>query len=410
MALTLNNFVGFETGGLEEIAGTFGAPTASETQKHAGVYSGRIPSGSRIDWPIITGSAGAGNDYIVGFWVYFDDINGVIGTFVRAYDDSGSIDGSCFLLRLSAANLILEDSADVQVVSVDNPFSAGRWQLVEIRWQYSDAGAFDLHVDGVSKISEVGVDLKFNPAGTITEDGGNYLMFGRSSGGANYHYIDDIYSYSGAAGVGDFLGDSEVFKYQSVKASDTPDNGSVLDAGTWDKAGETPLAATATNPEYESTGAGSVNSDDVNGFPEGPKNDARIDGDANIRGMKGLSNMKRSGGGGTAHYILMGNDVDGTTRSPDIDPSTAFATYFFISEAAGIVPLSTEYCSIGFEQTNAQDYECQEQWAMLLHVPSLGPPVGADEMMAAIGQQTGGGGGSGDIMAHERKPPEAVAY
>lgn len=49
---------------------------------------------------------------------------------------------------------------------------------------------------------------------------------------------------------------------------------------------------------------------------------------------------------------------------------------------------------------SAHEFEC----------PDAGPPVGADEMMAAIGQQTGGGGGSGDIMAHSRKPPEVIAY
>lgn len=49
---------------------------------------------------------------------------------------------------------------------------------------------------------------------------------------------------------------------------------------------------------------------------------------------------------------------------------------------------------------SAHEFEC----------PDAAPPVGADEMMAAIGQQTGGGGGSGDIMAHSRKPPEVVAY
>jgi len=111
--------------------------------------------------------------------------------------------------------------------------------------------------------------------------------------------------------------------------------------------------------------------DDTNGSPEGPKNDARIDGDSNIKGMKGICNMERSGGSGSDHFILMGNDGDGTTRSADLDPPTSSDTYFFLSESGSIVPLSTEYCRIGFETTGGQDFECNEQWAMLLHVPDV---------------------------------------
>ena len=403
MALTLNNFVGFETGGLEEALAIGGAVDTYETFVHAGDYSGGAGLGGTIDIAMITGGTpNGGDDRIVGFAFQFRGDPPAAGVIFEARDDAGNL---LWSLTLNANKTFTAKDANGDPIGTSAGFEDDFFYFFEVRWQHVDSGNFDLHINGNPEIASGTADM--SAAGAISADTAYYRL---TKAGADVGYFDDIYCYSGASGVGDFLGDAEVYKYQSTLASDTPDTGDVLDEGTWDKAGETPLAATATNPEYENTGAGSVDTDGANGSPEGPKNDARIDGDANIRGMKGISNMKRSGGGGTAHYILMGNDVDGTTRSADLDPTTAFVSYFFISELGSIVPTTAQYCSIGFEMTNAQDYECQEQWAMLLHVPSAAPPVGADEMMAAIGQQTGGGGGSGDIMAHSRKPPESIAY
>lgn len=410
MALTLNNFVGFETGGLEEAQSIGGAPAVNTNAPvRTGSSSLKLLGAAVRPYFAIDafeGGGDQGDDLIVGFAFRTNDLTPSVNV-----DFLWAINGTSIHIRLrltGGGDLVLVDSTNTQRGIEPSPFTVDTWHFIELRWQNLNIGAADVYIDGAP--TAISVTLRdflavdaFDPV-----NGAGYRLRGGTTANEDI-FIEDFYCMSGASGVGDFLGDAEVFKYQSVKASDTPDAGSVLDAGTWDKAGETPLAATATNPEYESTGAGSVDSNAANGSPEGPKNDGRIDGDASIKGMKGISNMKRSGGGGTAHYILMGNDVDGTTRSVDIDPTTAFVNYFFVSEAAGIVPLSTEYCSIGFEMDNAQDYECQEQWAMLLHVPSA-VVVGPDEMMAAIGQQTGGGGGSGDIMAHDRKPAEVVAY
>ena len=176
---------------------------------------------------------------------------------------------------------------------------------------------------------------------------------------------------SGSTTFDDKLGIVEIFKYQSVKNSATPDDGGdVLNAGTWNRAGETPLAETATNPEYTSAGAGAVDTDATNGSPEGPANDVRVGNDANIRAAKAISSMQRSSGGQSDHFILFGNDVDGTTRSAVLNPSVSFDEFFFVSEAASIVPLSTEHFRIGFETTGPRDYECREQWAMILHLPA----------------------------------------
>lgn len=397
MALVLNNFVGFETGDYEECIASYGAPIIGEATPHAGDYYMAMAGDDGVDVAMITGGTSSqGDDMIVGLALRRTDAPSDDRDFFFAYDDDDNL-----LWKLVAkTNDKIEayDSANTLLgTSTSTIADTPAWSYVEIRWQHVNSGDFDLWMDGGSEFSYATADCF--QASTLSENDAYYRLMPETGTMVGYHY-DCLYMMSGASGTGDFLGESEVFKYQSVKASDTPDTGDVLDAGTWDKAGETPLAATATNPEYTDTGAGSVDTNAANGFPEGPKNDARIDGDSNIRGMKGVSNMKRSGGGGTAHYILMGNDVDGTTRSVDIDPTAAFVTYFFISELASIVPLSTEYCSIGFEMDNAQDYECQEQWAMLLHVPSVGP--GAGELESAARQ-------AGELQP-QFLSPEVIAY
>ena len=370
MAITLRNFVGFETGGTEEVDGQVGSPAVNSTAPvKSGTYSLKLDgaaTAAQVDFNIdLLESASRG---LYGFHFQTNDVTPTNDVDIFAIVDTAG--AAHFALRLkTTGNVDLIDANGAVQATITSPFTVNTWHFIEVGWKRDNTvGKVIVDINGGSELSETNFDnntgtsagvIRFTGAGTNNED----------------IVLDNFYERSASAD-GDivranFFGNAEVFKYQSVKASATPDDGGGnLNAGTWDKAGETPLAATATNPEYTDTGAGAVDSDATNGSPEGPANDPNIDGDSNIKGMKGISNMKRAGGGDTAHFILMGNDVDGTTRSADLDPTTAFVNYFFLSEAATIVPLSTEHCRIGFEMDDAQDYECQEQWAMLLHVPA----------------------------------------
>lgn len=360
MAPILNIFVGFETGGLEEASATSGSPDPTEEViVRSGTRSLKMSDLSyQYDIPWVRGGVtDAGNDYIVGL-----GFNGVGpgGIFLRC-NDSGGLVWQLIVDNNSA--LLLRDAEDDEIGSSENgTIVNGTWYFIEVHFQHSGTANIEVFVNGLSVIGPLSGE-NLTQSGTID----SIQLLGATVGA---FYFDDVYILSGAASAADRYGDCEVYKYQSTKASATPDTGSDLDAGDWDECGQTPLSTTTPNAEYTDTGAGSVDSNDTDGSPEGPKNDLRIIGDSNIKAILGISNMQRSGGGGTLHYILLGNTGDGTTRSADLDPTQSFDNYFFLSELASIVPLSTEYCSIGFEMTNAQDYECQEQWAMLLHVPS----------------------------------------
>ncbi|KKL58930.1 hypothetical protein LCGC14_2220410, partial [marine sediment metagenome] len=365
MAFGLRNFCGFETGGLEEAQAVAGSPTVVNTNVRSGAYCLLMDAAAdQYDMDFMALVLGG----FVCFGFRTDDATpAAIRTILEIRTANDEVELSVKLntdgkLRFTVAG----NSTDYDGTTV---LSDGTYHYLEVfLLAHETAGRAKLWIDNAST-PEINVSSIDTKAGTAL------LSYCRLLGATEAFRFDDVYFGNDGGDPSPPFDPAEVFKYQSVKASATPDTGGNLNAGTWDKAGETPLAATATNPAYTSAGAGSVDTDAANGSPEGPKNDARIDGDTNIKGMKGISNMRRSGGGGSIHSILMGNDVDGTTTFPDIDPTTAFKNYFVVTESAGVVPLSTEYCSIGFQTTGAQDYECQEQWAMLLHVPSVGGDV-----------------------------------
>lgn len=377
MALTINNIIGFETGGLEEVSATTGSPDATEAVVvRSGARSCKMagaPSTPTFTADIvIDGASDQGNDHIVGFGFRLTDADPGNGTTMSILD--GSTASSIHIgLRFNATNdLELIDNLGGVAGSVSFPFQINTWHYIEVYWQNVASGAAEVFIDNVSKIGPVSAK-DFLGTGAVTA----YEFLGPDSDFNNGDvYFDDIYIMTGATGASDRLGDAEVFKYQNITNSATPDVSAladdVLNAGTWHRAGETPLAETATNPEYTTTGTGVVYTDG-DGFPQGPNTDSRIEGDSNIKAMKAISSMKRSGGGSTDHFINFGNDggaASDLTKSADLDPPQSFDEYFVISEAAAILPTASEHCAIGFETTAGQDYECREQWAMILHVPT----------------------------------------
>jgi hypothetical protein len=78
---------------------------------------------------------------------------------------------------------------------------------------------------------------------------------------------------------------------------------------------------------------------------------------------------------------LYGNTGDGETSSANIASSltVSYAIFEQISEAAGVVPLSTENFSAGLSagttDTGGREIFCADMWAMLLHVPEAAAAV-----------------------------------
>ena len=368
-ALTLNNFVGFETGGMDEASASSGSPTVQGTTVRSGDFALSEDGNSDIYSIAIIkgGTTDSDNDFILGFGFQQADAASQI---IEALDDLGG--GLWRLEQIVGQDARLFDANDIEVVTATDAFS-GTFQFLEIRWQHSASGAFDLHIDGISIISETAVDLTDGDA--ISADSALYRLRGDSDEAA---FFDDIYMYSGATGTGDFLGDAEVFRYQANTNSATSDracNSSTtsLDQGVWQDLGETPLSSEATEPAYTASNVGgAIDTEDTqsgNHYRHGPHGDANIDG--TIQGAKWLHVLRRGTGPGTTHSKCYGNSGDGTSFAT-VSLDTGFLNFFTISEVGTVVPTSSEHISHGFHTGGSQNINSQEIWGFLLHVPPAG--------------------------------------
>lgn len=382
-ALTLNNFIGFETNGLDEALGASGSPVteASSPSPHSGDWSLDLASGSYRAAIITGGSIDSDNDFIVGFWINFaDKVPGGTIIFMNARQDDN--DPVWRLEITSSSNLrITDDGGSLIGSEVTDPFTVGQWHLIETRWQHSTSGAIDVHIDGSSVLSETAQDL--SSGGSISADSADYQFLGNADLDLN---IDDFYAYSGGTGTGDFLGDTEVFRYQANTNSTTADDlcstgaGSTLDQGVWQDLGETPLSADGTEPGFtiSAVRGGRINTEDTqsgDNFRHGPHGDTNIDGDSNIKGGKSLHRLRRENGSGTTHRSCLGNDVDSGHLSPTVTLTTGFANFFIVSSATEI-PLSAQHFSVGmFKSAGGREIFGQEIWAFLLHVPDAPAPA-----------------------------------
>lgn len=368
MALTLNDFVGFETGGLEEAIATANSPTLEATIVHTGDYSLKMDaSADRYEIRAIRGTD-AGDKYILGFWIYIvDKTPAILTSMLQALDASGG----CWLARLTSGGVLEVINSLAALIGSTSDIVEGSWMLVEVCWEHSDTGSFDLYINGSSKISVASTDL--NVGGSMDSDAAVYRFYGCTE----IFYFDDYYAYSGAAGVSDFLGNCEVFRYQANTNSATPDTGDNLDTGVWQNCGKTP--DNVDEVSYTNTPrTGAIYTDDAASglnYRHGPHGDANIDGASNIKGGKWLHRLRRGTGGTTTHYKRYGNDVDGLTDAI-VTPNTAYKNFMTISTLATEVPTDQEHFAQGFRVVGAQDIYCQEMWAFILHVPGAPPPAG----------------------------------
>ncbi len=373
-ALTLNNFVGFETNGLDEALSTTGSPALVTSPLRSGDFALQLNASARYQAPIITGdSVDSDNDFVMGFGYYPDGIPGATASILAIIDDAGGI--ALHLRIRSDGTLEVLDKAASSVGTSSLALSEDIWQYIEIVWQHSVIGTADVYVDGISYISIASAN--FDAGGAFGTDDAVYELRGVSTG--ILAYFDDLYSYTGGTGTGDFLGDAEVFRYQANTNSTTADRGcptesqAVLDQGVWQDLGETPLSSDATEPGYTGGAAsGAIDTEDTqsgDNFRHGPHGDeANIDG--TIQGAKWLHRLRRDNGSGTTHRKCYGNSGDGVAEAT-VTLAVTFANFITISEVASEVPLVTEHFSHGFAKSaGGREIFPEEIWAFILHVPA----------------------------------------
>ena len=356
MALALNDFSGAETGGLEETSATVGTPSAPTANPRSGARAYRLAAGDAIEFAPFATVADAGTDYVVGASVSFDDV-----TPAAAVPFLSLREGAAEFLRLeltTGGDVLVVDANGATIRTIAGPFTAAAHHFVEVYFRHSASGTVEVFIDDASQGSDSAQDLT---------DGGTFdtVRFENAAASAATLDVDDYYLKSGATAAADRFGPVEVFGYQAWPNAGT-DNGSALDLGTWDLAGETPLDASAGHiVSYTANNKnGSADSDGTGG---GPSGDSNIDGDSNIKAAKWVFHAQRTNGSNSAPFLRYG-DTGGTTDSGDI-LANGFAIFVFLSETTN-VPSSSQFFRMGGGKgSGGRDVEIGEMWGMLLHVP-----------------------------------------
>lgn len=393
MALTINNFVGFETQGFEEASSISSpspaigfAPGGARTGTGYAVLGVLDAAEHFVAIDPFVDVADAGDDQIIGFgirWTSLDEPPEFTPTadidFLIAREGASS-DALRLRLEATTRDLILVDANGTEIATVTDPFTVSTWHYVELRWRQVDTGAVaDVFIDGVSVISVTGQDFTLS-GGALT-----YVFFRPAPSGPSVIFIDDIYMLSGATSTADFLGKfTEVVGPYNKTDGGATELGDALDVGTWALASEVPVDdANGARGDYTGTPrSGGMQTD--SGTRSGPSGDLRIDGDANIKAAKWIWWLRRGGGGGTTHKVRYGNSADGMTDRT-ISPGGSFSAFQKVSVAATEVPLSTEFFQIGMAVTGAKDLRLGDAWAMLLHVADAVAGDDVDEEGAASG-------------------------
>lgn len=248
------------------------------------------------------------------------------------------------------------------------------WQYVELYFENTDTGAFEVFVDGSSQCSGTGDFL-----GTVAMAGStnapNFEV--RGTPGAIVTY-DDMYCMTGASTTSRLLPAAnrmpEVFIYYSTVASAT-DNGTALDIGQWDDSAPAPSGTyVADQPEYDVSSASGTT--DFNG----PSGDSNIDGDSNMKAVWFHWRAGRQGGGSTTHTLIYGNDVDGDQSFAPTLPN-GYDRYSRVYEAANVLPTSTQNCRMGGSVSGAQDMRLDLMHCNILHVPDAPEPQTSPSIM-----------------------------
>lgn len=363
MAVKIGNFSGAETGGLEEVSAT-GTPTTSSTGVNSGSFSYQLGDGDFIviDDFVVQSLSPDNNQRLFSFWVYFTD-----ATPSSALDFFSDQDLVGIFITTDGKVGIGDIGGPINDTSAGVVFSDATSHRVDVYCEYGNASDLvEVWVDGTQAVTSTAQNIS-SVTRTIT-DGVDFA----GSTGVGAMYVDDILSLTGVTAMSDRFSDYEIFAYSHSVTGTTPDAGGLGSAGTALNAGNwqnTVDGNLGTDGEYTASGVyGSVDMD-------GPNGDGNIDGDSNIKAIKGLANMNRDGGGGSTHYLFLGDSGDGDSPTAfdddnDWGPITTGDTWYSVTSET--VPTASQDIRMGFGTGGAQDIHMNEMWAFILHVPSAG--------------------------------------
>jgi hypothetical protein len=272
----------------------------------------------------------------------------------------------------------ITDANGTQIGSDSSQLNTGQWYVLEAVYDKDSAsGAIDVWLDDSSIVSATAQDL----ASTAASTRATFLGPAATTDGDIYY--DGFYAYSGASGTSDFLGST--FECITIVGDGTTTGGTALDAGSWANVQELPYNATNTG-SYTQDPASPISgyTDTSGGSDAGPSGHSDIDGDSNIKGASYFLVAERGPGGasGDVKDMDIGNSADGTNASKSLTLGASAAWYALTSEAANVVPTSSEYGRLGITHDGARDFIMHDYFLSILHVPTAAP--GGDVLAGSL--------------------------
>ena len=380
MALTLNQFWGGETGGLEEFSATFGSPDPTEAvivRSGARALSMDGASTQSANLALFDEVADAGTGHAFGFGVYLGtgvtpSSAVVIGNILN---DAAGVVGQIELQTDGTLHLL--DSLGAIAVNGTITLKANIHHFIEVYFVASGTGASELIIDNASAGTGTSDDFL---NGTLDE-----FQFAATSALDGVIVFDDWYWLSGATAASDRYGPGvSVYGYgpgRNSAVSDwsnsgLPDAGGDLNIGTWLAPSEVPWDDTNVNAEYTTSSAieGVIGCDDsAGGAGLGPSGGNKIVSGV-IKGAKWGWRGDRSGGGSTTQEIVFGS-APGSSLSAQLDAETitvlsGTATHHFalLPASSNRVPILTDIFAIGIANDGGRDWELIAYECFLLHV------------------------------------------
>ena len=379
MALTLNNFWGGETGGLEEFSATVSSPDPTEAvivRSGARALSMDGASTQSANLKLFDEVADAGTGHAFGFGVYLGtgvtpSSAVVIGNILN---DAAGVVGQIELQTDGTLHLL--DSLGAIAVNGTITLKANTHHFIEVYFVASGSGASELIIDDNSAGTGTSDDFL---NGTLDE-----FQFASTSALDGVIVFDDWYWLSGATAASDRYGPGvSVYGYQPAQSIPNPDfdssgvaGGDNLENSTlWVNAGALPWSD-SNLAQYTNSAArnGCVAFD--TGSRLGPSSGSNIVS-GTIKAAKYAFRGDRSGGGSTTHSIVYGK-YDGAGNmddAPQVDVVTllqgTLSNFFVVTEAAAEVPTASEDFVMGLDKgAGGRDWDCYEMQAFLLHVSS----------------------------------------
>ena len=181
-----------------------------------------------------------------------------------------------------------------------------------------------------------------------------------SVGSASSVYIGEVALWDGDSSLPTDINEAGYDVHEYIVAGAFFSSSGDLPTNFWDTVGDQPLDETLPATYSGTPLAGHADTDGTS--MSGPSGDG-ITGV--IAGSEWWYWSKRGNGGGTTHTLRYGNSAD-TINTEVFEPITDYAPYMIASQAAGAVPLSTEYFAMGMEVDGAKDLFMAEMYAALV--------------------------------------------